>query len=227
MVQSLKDITASAAADYFKAADYGTWVAQWPGQVVMCSKAINWTAETTEAIERSTLEALLHRMDRQVQEMVQLVRAGTSSRALRTTLQALIVLDLHSRNVVETLINNQVSSPQDFGWSSNMRYYLVTKQAASEEGRVQVSMISTTVDYGFEYLGNCSRLVVTHVTERCLRTMMIALQLRMGAALSGPPGSGKTETCKVREVVVPATWHSHDRCVLRCRTWPKPWPSSA
>uniref|UniRef100_A0A8C5KDB1 Dynein axonemal heavy chain 3 n=1 Tax=Jaculus jaculus TaxID=51337 RepID=A0A8C5KDB1_JACJA len=164
------------------------YLGSWPGQVVICVSSIFWTKELSQALEQNALPDFLKKNNDQIADIVELVRGKLTSGA-RLTLGALTVIDVHARDVVAKLAEDGVSDLNDFQWISQLRYYWQAKN-------VHVRMITTEALYGYEYLGNSPRLVITPLTDRCYRTLMGALKLNLGGAPEGPAGTGKTETTK-------------------------------
>lgn len=123
-------------------------------------------------------------------QLAGLVR-GTLTKLQRAIISVLITLDVHARDIVQSLIINKIVTPFDFEWMKQMRYYW-----DADDDSLIVRMTSTSYLYGFEYLGCSSRLVITPLTDRCYLTMTSALSLNLGGSPVGPAGTGKTETVK-------------------------------
>ncbi|KAK6187847.1 hypothetical protein SNE40_005782 [Patella caerulea] len=187
MISSIRKVIIESMKAY-KESPRRRWVIEWPGQVTLAVSTIYWTAEVTEAMkEPNGMKEYLEKSNRQIEEIVELVR-GKLEGGARTSLGALTVIDVHARDVVASMAKNNLRSPNDFDWLAQLRYYW--------EDDVIVRMITTDINYGYEYLGNTPRLVITPLTDRCYRTLMGALKLNLGGAPEGPAGTGKTETCK-------------------------------
>ncbi|XP_014255049.1 dynein heavy chain 3, axonemal isoform X1 [Cimex lectularius] len=187
MITSLKDICQDAIKAY-RISARTDWVISWPGMIVLCGSSVNWSYEVSHAIEHQKLTNYLEKSTTQVEDMVKIVR-GFISPGSRITIEALITLDVHARDTVRSLRDLKVKTITDFHWISQLRYY-------SHEEIVHVCMITTDLEYGYEYLGNTPRLVMTPLTDRCYRTLMGAFKLNLGGAPEGPAGTGKTETSK-------------------------------
>jgi dynein heavy chain len=202
MMDTLREITDQSNKAY-ASADRTKWCCEWAGQVVLCTDCIYWTAEVTEALKSDQIATYEKKLFQQLSAIVAMVR-GTLTKLNRTTIGAMVTIDVHARDVVTDLVVQKVNSPEDFAWLAQLRYYWqdvnkfirVDTQKKNTKMECKVQIVNSTLLYGFEYLGNSARLVITPLTDRCYRTLMGAFALYYGGAPEGPAGTGKTESTK-------------------------------
>jgi dynein heavy chain len=97
----------------------------WPGQVVLAISQIFWTTEVEEAIadyEQNGLEEYVKTLQAQIEDIVLMVRKPLEDQ-VRITLKALVVIDVHARDVVRDLGDKGIQNAADFDWTAQLRYY--------------------------------------------------------------------------------------------------------
>jgi hypothetical protein len=203
------------ATEDLKTAGQNDWLLKWPAQIVITISQVVYTTDVTEAIQEiakpirvrksvhenikgvshrsivakgNALETLYQNQNTKLLSIVELIK-GSFSRKDTLTLEVLIVIEVHNLDSIQELIDSRVRDVSAFEWASQLRYYY-------EKKNLWVQMVNTNRVYGWEYLGNQGRLVITPLTDRCYRTLMSALQMYLGGAPEGPAGTGKTETTK-------------------------------
>jgi len=167
----------------------------FPAQIVVLAAQVWWT---------SSIESILNCKDASFtglyQSHVMILRhlatlvVKVIMPVYRKKCENLITELVYQRDVIESLITNQVDSSTHHLWLLQLRYDY--RSEGEFIGRLQVRMANATLTYGFEYLGVADRLVRTPLTDRCFLTMTQALCQRLGGSPYGPAGTGKTETVK-------------------------------
>ena len=172
------------------------WVAFHAAQIALITSQIVWTEETETALddlENGTDDAMKKYLEVCKGRLAQLIKQvqGPLDKGLRNKIITLITIDVHSRDIVQALITKRVENTQDFLWSSQLKFYW-----AGDTRDADIRICDYRSVYSFEYVGNCGRLVITPLTDRCYVTLTTAIRLFLGGAPAGPAGTGKTETTK-------------------------------
>jgi len=99
MRKTLRQLCSESLKDYAKT-KRTTWVGNWPGQIILAVDQIDWTSGVENSIKKNGgLQNYIQILNDQIEEIVQLVR-GDLSAGIRITLKAMVVIDVHARDVV-------------------------------------------------------------------------------------------------------------------------------
>ena len=193
MIDSLKEAMKTGVEAY-ETTPRKEWVLQHPGQVVASVSQIMWCQQTEKALLSETtkngMEQWYQKNLQQLSELAQLVR-GELTGLQRKVLVALVTTDVHARDIIEQMIREEVEEIGNFTWQQQLRYYWEPQNL-----QCVVRQSNTVINYGYEYQGCTSRLVITPLTDRCWMTITGAVNLKLGASPAGPAGTGKTESAK-------------------------------
>jgi dynein heavy chain len=173
------------------------WLWTYPAQVVIAIDQVQWTYDCQAALvametgeNPAASQEFLDFSLEQIDAMVDLVRTDLT-KLQRTLMGALLTIDVHARDVTRAIVRKKVGHTSEFEWTKQLRYYW-----DAELDDVVARQTNTKFQYGYEYLGNGPRLVITPLTDLCYMTLTGALHMRLGGAPAGPAGTGKTETTK-------------------------------
>ncbi|KAH9106046.1 hypothetical protein AeMF1_018228 [Aphanomyces euteiches] len=167
------------------------WLFRHPAQCVTTVAAIVSTQSCEAAFGvAGAMEKWLEQLEADLGALTRLLPTPLTN-LQRTVVAALLLSQIHARDVVQQLVELQVDSSGDSTWRNQLRFMwnADADDAAVEQGNARIP-------YGFEYIGAAPRLVITPLTERCRMAITHALELKLGVALSGPLGVGKMETTR-------------------------------
>ncbi|XP_071455007.1 dynein axonemal heavy chain 2 [Hetaerina americana] len=173
------------------------WVKDWPGQICICASQVQWTTDCTKSLQtckiqdtKKPLKKLRKKQNQVLSKFSDAVR-GDLTKLQRLKIVSLVTIEIHARDVIDKLYKAGCKDVTAFEWLSQLRFSW-DKDIDSCVAR----QTNTYFVYGYEYLGNSGRLVVTPLTDRCYITLTTALHLHRGGSPKGPAGTGKTETVK-------------------------------
>jgi dynein heavy chain len=192
---SLRNILSKAMQTY-EEKPREKWLLDYPSQIVLVACQIYWTQEVNvvfEQLEENNENAMKDYNRKQITQLTNLIQMVQQplNPEDRQKIMNLVTIDVHARDVVDRLIHDKVQTSQAFEWQSQLRQRW---DEAHQDNIIEIC--DATFKYGYEYLGNGPRLVITPLTDRIYITLTQSLHLIMGGAPAGPAGTGKTETTK-------------------------------
>ena len=183
------------------------WLEDYNAQIALLTTQIIWTEETISAFEElesgaeSAMKENLERIRRRIKKLIERVRDVDLQMELRVKIITIITVDVHGRDIIDECVARKIQDSTNFLWARQLKFGMEKNPAKKDDPKMEHQYCMVTICdwltwYSYEYVGNCGRLVITPLTDRCYITLTQALNLLMGAAPAGPAGTGKTETTK-------------------------------
>ena len=168
----------------------------YAAQVALLGIQLQWTTQVQSALQsaktkKDIMNVTQKKVNAFLSDMINLTTRGDLTDNNRTSLETVITVYVHQRDVVDDLVKKRIRDPTDFEWLKQARFYW-----RAEADTAIISITDADFEYSYEYLGVKERLVITPLTDICYITLAQALNMYLGGAPAGPAGTGKTETTK-------------------------------
>lgn len=183
---TLKDLIRACAQNDFLDEQH---IKMFPIQVLCTAKSISFTRQTEKAINSMNLQSHLNTIKDEINRYSS-SKFQNLDNLFQLKVRALLLDLVHHASIVESLVQKNVTTDQDWLWLQQIKFYL------NNRTDVTIKMVFAEFEYSYEYLGNTNKLVHTALTHRCYLTLTQAMHLGLGGNPFGPAGTGKTECVK-------------------------------
>jgi len=120
-----------------------------------------YTAQVERGFSDGNLKVTSAEVINGLTDLIKTVQNAAMPRDTRMKSMCLITMDAHSRDIIQNLIDANVTDFNDFNWQSQLKSYW-----DAEKKDFNLKIADASFWYGYEYLGNGPRLVVTPLTDR-------------------------------------------------------------
>jgi hypothetical protein len=136
-------------------------------QVILVVNQIYWCQEVEEAFQKMSkggdkkaMETYNKLQVQQLTDLIQVTRTDLKKED-RQKVMNMITIDAHSRDMIEQVVDSGSDDVECFQWVCQLRTYW---DKSIEDCRIRIC--DASFPYGYEYLGNGPRLVITPLTDR-------------------------------------------------------------
>lgn len=186
-VTSLETFYGTGAA--LQADQFMQWMEKYPAQLVTLAVQVGWTSSVEQSLSIGHLPVASLEIIKQALDLLADIVLQELNPVTRRKCEHLITELVHQRDVVRSLVQQNISDVSSFTWLYQMRFYL-DKSVENPMDRLLIKAADATFPYGWEYLGVTDRLVQTPLTDRVYLTLTQALDKQLGGAPFGPAGTG-------------------------------------
>ncbi|KAF4675877.1 hypothetical protein FOL47_007118 [Perkinsus chesapeaki] len=162
-----------------------SWVEEEPLQAIDCGHEIGWTrriGDMLHAGETGPLQSYCTELREELDGLLLLLKDPAMPAVARKRLESMAVMVLEHQEATEGLCS--AGDRRDFIWESRIKYVV------DADGEVWVTTLGLRQPYGYEYVGEEGRLVMTPRTLKCFQSVFLSMASFCGTLLSGPSGKG-------------------------------------